>query len=66
MFDFGFSELLLIGVIALVVLGPERLPKAARMAGQLVGRVQRMVGNVKQELSSQLEMDELRRAKDEF
>ncbi len=44
MFDFGFSELLLIGVIALVVLGPERLPKAARMAGQLVGRVQRMVG----------------------
>lgn len=66
MFDFGFSELLLIGVIALVVLGPERLPKAARMAGQLVGRVQRMVGSVKQELSSQLEMDELRRAKDEF
>ena len=66
MVDFGFSELLLIGVIALVVLGPERLPKAARMAGQLVGRVQRMVGSVKQELSSQLDMDELRRAKDEF
>ena len=46
MFDFGFSELLLIGVIALVVLGPERLPKAARMAGQLVGRVQRLLASV--------------------
>lgn len=66
MFDFGFSELLLISVIALVVLGPERLPKAARMAGSLVGRVQRMVGSVKQELSAQIEMDELRKAKSEF
>ncbi len=66
MFDFGFSELLLIGAVALVVLGPERLPKAARMAGNLVGRVQRMVGSVKQELSAQMEMEELRKAKQEF
>lgn len=66
MFDFGFSELLLIGVIALVVLGPERLPKAARMAGSLLGRVQRTVSSVKQELSAQIEMDELRKAKSEF
>ncbi|WP_373746821.1 Sec-independent protein translocase protein TatB [Neisseria dentiae] len=66
MFDFGFSELLLIGAVALVVLGPERLPKAARMAGNLVGRVQRMVGSVKQELSAQVEMEELRKAKQEF
>lgn len=66
MFDFGFSELLLTGVIALVVLGPERLPKAARMAGNLVGRVQRMAGSVKQELSAHIEMDELRKARSEF
>lgn len=66
MFDFGFSELLLIGAVALVVLGPERLPKAARMAGNLVGRVQRMIGSVKQELSAQVEMEELRKAKQEF
>lgn len=66
MFDFGFGELLLIGAVALVVLGPERLPKAARMAGNLVGRVQRMVGSVKQELSAQVEMEELRKARQEF
>ncbi|MDO4907683.1 Sec-independent protein translocase protein TatB [Neisseria sp.] len=66
MFDFGFSELLLIGAAALVVLGPERLPKAARMAGSLIGRVQRMVGSVKQELGAQIEMEELRKAKQEF
>lgn len=66
MFDFGFGELLLIGAVALVVLGPERLPKAARMAGSLVGRVQRVVGSVKQELGAQIEMEELRKAKSEF
>lgn len=66
MFDFGFGELLLIGVVALVVLGPERLPKAARMAGNLVGRMQRMVSSVKQELNAQMELDELRKAKQEI
>ncbi|MDO5638443.1 MAG: Sec-independent protein translocase protein TatB [Neisseria sp.] len=66
MFDFSFGELMLVGVIALVVLGPERLPKVARTAGQLVGRVQRMVSSVKTELSAQLEMDELKKAKSEF
>ncbi|UOO82505.1 Sec-independent protein translocase protein TatB [Uruburuella testudinis] len=66
MFDFGFSELMLIGVLALIVLGPDRLPKAARSAGNLIGRVQRMVSSVKQELSAQLDMEELRRAKNEF
>ena len=66
MFDFGFSELLLVAVIALIVLGPERLPKAARMAGSLVGRLQRLVSSVKQELSAQMEMEELRKAKSEF
>ncbi|MCF7529728.1 Sec-independent protein translocase protein TatB [Neisseria lisongii] len=66
MFDFGLSELLLTGVIALIVLGPERLPKAARMAGNLVGKLQRLVSSVKQELSVQAELDELRQAKQEF
>ncbi|KLT72633.1 preprotein translocase subunit TatB [Neisseria arctica] len=66
MFDFSFSELIVIGVIALVVLGPERLPKVARAAGSLMGRVQRMVNNVKQELNAQIEMDELKKAKSEF
>lgn len=66
MFDFSFGELMLVSVIALVVLGPERLPKVARTAGQLVGRVQRMVSSVKSELGAQLEMDELKKAKSEF
>ncbi|MCP1773353.1 sec-independent protein translocase protein TatB [Neisseria perflava] len=66
MFDFGLSELLLVGVVALVVLGPERLPKAARMAGNLVGKLQRLVSNVKQELSVQAELEDLRKAKQEF
>lgn len=66
MFDFGLSELLLTAVIALIVLGPERLPKAARTAGQMVGKLQRMVANVKQELGAQVELEELRKAKQEF
>lgn len=66
MFDFGLSELLLLGVIALIVLGPERLPKAARTTGRLVGKLQRLVSNVKQELSAQVELEELRKAKYEF
>lgn len=66
MLDFGFSELLLIGVIALVVLGPERLPKAARAAGNLLGRVQRMISSVKEELSAHADMEEWRKAKSEF
>lgn len=66
MFDFSFGELMLVGAIALVVLGPERLPKVARMAGQMVGRVQRLASSVKDELSAQLEIDELKKTKSEF
>ncbi len=47
MFDIGFSELMVIGVVALVVIGPERLPKVARTAGHLMGRMQRYVASVK-------------------
>ena len=66
MFDFGLGELLLVGVVALIVIGPERLPKAARMAGNMVGKLQRLVSSVKQELNTQSELEELRKAKQEF
>lgn len=66
MFDFGLGELLLVGVVALIVIGPERLPKAARMAGNMVGKLQRLISSVKQELNTQIELEELRKAKQEF
>lgn len=61
MFDIGFSELLLIGVVALVVLGPERLPRVARTAGHLFGRMQRYVAQVRTEINSEIELEELKR-----
>jgi sec-independent protein translocase protein TatB len=61
MFDIGFLELLICGVIALLVLGPERLPTAARAAGRWVGRARRMVSQFTSELDSQLKADELRK-----
>ena len=66
MFDFGLGELLLVGIVALIVLGPERLPEAARTAGRLIGKLQRLVSSVKQELNTQIELEELRKAKQEF
>jgi len=61
MFDVGFSEIVLIGVVALIVIGPERLPKAARTMGLLFGRLQRYVGEVKADISREMELDELRK-----
>lgn len=62
MFDIGFSELLLVAVVALVVLGPERLPKAARFAGLWVRRARAQWYSVRAELERELEADELKRS----
>jgi len=61
MFDIGFSEIVVIGVVALVVIGPERLPKTARTLGHLFGRLQRYVNDVKADISREMELDELRK-----
>ncbi|MCG5076469.1 Sec-independent protein translocase protein TatB [Paraburkholderia tagetis] len=66
MLDLGLTKMALIGVVALVVLGPERLPRVARTAGALFGRAQRYVNDVKAEVTREIELDELRRMKGEF
>lgn len=66
MFDIGFSELLVIGVVALIVIGPERLPKVARTAGLLYGRMQRYVSSVKSDISHEIQLDEMRRVGQSF
>jgi sec-independent protein translocase protein TatB len=66
MFDIGFSELMVIGVVALVVIGPERLPRVARTLGVLFGRLQRYVTQVKSDISREMELADLGKVKDEF
>jgi sec-independent protein translocase protein TatB len=66
MFDVGFSELLVIGVVALVVIGPERLPKVARTAGQWLGRLNRYVSQVKQDIDRDMRLEELRKMQQEM
>lgn len=61
MFDVGLSELMVIAVVALVVIGPERLPKVARTAGLLLGRLQRYVGDVKADINREMQLDELKK-----
>ena len=61
MFDIGFSELMVIGIVALIVIGPERLPKVARTMGHLFGRMQRYVNDVKADISREMELDELKK-----
>jgi sec-independent protein translocase protein TatB len=63
MFDIGASEILVIGVVALIVIGPERLPRVAKTLGLLFGRMQRYVGEVKADISREIELDELRKLK---
>jgi len=60
MIDIGFSELVVIGVVALIVIGPERLPKTARTVGHLFGRLQRYVNEVKADINREMELEELR------
>ena len=66
MLDLGLSKMALIGVVALVVLGPERLPRVARTAGALFGRAQRYINDVKAEVSREIELDALRTMKTDF
>src|SRR3954469_24971471 len=66
MLDVGFSELVVIGIVALVVIGPERLPRVARTAGVLFGRLQRYVAQVKADVGREIEMSDLKEAKAEF
>ena len=61
MFDIGFSELMVIGVVALLVIGPEKLPKVARTLGHLLGRAQRYVNDVKSDINREIQLDELKK-----
>ena len=65
MIDLGLTKIAIIGVVALIVIGPEKLPKVARMAGSLYGRAQRYLHEVKSEVSREIELDELRNLKKE-
>ncbi len=60
MFDVSFTELMIIGVVALVVIGPERLPRVARTLGHLIGRAQRYVGDVKSDIQREMELDQIK------
>ena len=66
MFDIGFSELLLIAVVALVVIGPERLPGVARNIGRFAGRLQRYVNDIKRDFNREIEFEEIRRLQQEM
>jgi len=61
MFDIAFSEMLIIAIVALVVLGPEKLPRVARTAGHLLGRLQRYVSDVKSDINREMQLEELKR-----
>ncbi len=64
MFDVGFSELVIISLIALIVIGPQRLPRVARTLGHLAGRLQRYVADVKADINREVEMEELKKVRD--
>ena len=66
MFDISFTELMVIGMIALVVIGPERLPKVARTLGHLLGRAQRYVNDVKTDIKREMEASDLNNIKNQF
>jgi sec-independent protein translocase protein TatB len=66
MIDLGLSKLAIIGVVALIVIGPEKLPRVARTAGSLLGRAQRYINDVKAEVSREIELEELRKMQKEM
>ncbi|MGG4605897.1 Sec-independent protein translocase protein TatB [Paenalcaligenes sp. Me131] len=66
MFDISFSELLLIAVVALIVLGPERLPKVARTVGHLMGRAQRYMNDVKSDIQREMDLEEINKLKNQM
>jgi sec-independent protein translocase protein TatB len=66
MIDFGFDKIALIGAVALVVIGPEKLPRVARTVGTLIGKAQRYVADVKAEVNRSIELDDLKKMKTEF
>lgn len=66
MFDIAFTELLVIGIVALIVIGPERLPKVARTAGQWLGKLNRYVAQVKQDIDRDIKLEELRKLQQEM
>jgi len=66
MFDISFGELMLIGVIALVVIGPQRLPTVARTLGHLIGRAQRYVNDVKHDIQKEIDLEEINKVKSQM
>ena len=64
MIDLGISKLALIGAVALIVIGPEKLPRVARTVGTLLGKAQRYVNDVKAEVNRSMDLDEFRKMKD--
>ena len=66
MIDFGFDKLALISAVALIVIGPEKLPRVARTVGTLLGKAQRYVADVKAEVNRSIELEELKKMKTEF
>ena len=66
MLDLGISKMALIGAVALIVIGPEKLPRVARTVGTLLGKAQRYVADVKSEVNRSMELDELKKMKESF
>lgn len=66
MIDFGFDKIALIGAVALIVIGPEKLPRVARTVGHLFGKAQRYVADVKAEVNRSIELEELKKMKTDF
>jgi len=66
MMDFGFDKIALIGAVALIVIGPEKLPRVARTVGHMLGKAQRYVADVKAEVNRSIELEELKKMKGEF